>query len=298
MLVDAARTPQSASMKLVSYSDGNGSLKPGVVLDGEVHDIAQLLPGAPATLRGLLQAHGQDLRGLATTLEGAAAPGDARVGEVRLGPPVPDPAKVLCVGLNYRDHVAETGRALPESPDIFCKFASTLVGPADDLAVADVSPKLDYEGELAIVIGKPCRRVSPDEATGYVAGAMVLNDTTARDLQFNATQWLPGKAVDGSTPCGPALVTLDELGELQDLDLVTRVNGAEVQRSNTRHQIFPVATVVSYVSQFLELAPGDVIATGTPDGVGSRLDPPSFLAAGDVVEVEIDRLGALRNTVR
>jgi 2-keto-4-pentenoate hydratase/2-oxohepta-3-ene-1,7-dioic acid hydratase in catechol pathway len=298
MLVDAARTSQSASMKLVSYSDGNGSLKPGVVLDGEVHDIAQLLPHAPATLRGLLQAHGQDLRGLAATLEGAAAPGDARVGEVRLGPPVPDPAKVLCVGLNYRDHVAETGRALPENPDIFCKFASSLVGPGDDLAVSDVSPKLDYEGELAIVIGRPCRRVSPDDAIDHVAGAMVLNDTTARDLQFNATQWLPGKAVDGSTPCGPALVTLDELGEIQELDLTTRVNGAQVQRSNTRHQIFPVATVVAYVSQFLALQPGDVIATGTPDGVGSRMDPPSFLAAGDVVEVEIERLGAIRNTVR
>jgi 2-keto-4-pentenoate hydratase/2-oxohepta-3-ene-1,7-dioic acid hydratase in catechol pathway len=300
MLVDAAPTHQGARVKLVSY-DGDGTLKPGIVLDGGVHDVAKLLPDAPPTVRGLLEAHGDDLSGLAAALEDAAASGDACVGDVdavRLGPPIPDPAKVLCVGLNYRDHVAETGRALPENPDIFCKFASTHVGPADDLAVTDVSPKLDYEGELAIVIGKPCRRVAPDEAVDHVAGAMVLNDTTARDLQFNATQWLPGKAVDGSTPCGPALVTLDELGELQELDLVTRVNGAEVQRSNTRHQIFPVAMVVSYVSQFLELAPGDVIATGTPDGVGSRLDPPSFLAAGDVVEVEIDRLGAIRNTVR
>jgi acylpyruvate hydrolase len=300
MLVDAARTLQRARMKLVSY-DGDGILKPGVVLDGAVHDVARLLPDAPASVRGLLRTHGDDLRGLGSALEDAAASGDARVGNVdavQLGPPVPDPAKVLCVGLNYRDHVAETGRTLPKHPDIFCKFASSLVGPADDLAVADVSPKLDYEGELAIVIGRPCRSVSPDEATGYVAGAMVLNDTTARDLQFNATQWLPGKAVDGSTPCGPALVTLDELGEVQELELVTRVNGAEVQRSNTRHQIFPVATVVSYVSHFLALAPGDVIATGTPDGVGSRMDPPSFLAAGDVVEVEIDGLGAIRNTVR
>ena len=286
-------------MRLVSYE--NGMLRPGVVLDGAVHDIAALVPDAPGTTRGLLEEYGSDLGRLATALEDAASSGDAHVGalgEVRLGPPVPDPAKVLCVGLNYRDHVAETGRALPQNPDIFSKFASSLVGPTDDLAVSGVSPKLDYEGELAVVIGRRCRAVSPEEAIEHVAGVMVLNDTTARDLQFNATQWLPGKAVDGSTPCGPSLVTLDEVGDLQQLELVTRVNGAEVQHSNTRHQIFPVAAVVAYVSQFLALAPGDVIATGTPDGVGSRMDPPSFLAPGDVVEVEIDRVGALSNTVR
>jgi 2-keto-4-pentenoate hydratase/2-oxohepta-3-ene-1,7-dioic acid hydratase in catechol pathway len=287
-------------MKLVSYEAGE-TWRAGAVLDGEVHDIARLVPDAPASTRELLELHGDDLSGLASSVEAAAASGNARLGDladVTLGAPVPDPSKVLCVGLNYRDHVAETGRTLPDHPDIFAKFASSLVGPGDDLVVADVSQKLDYEGELAIVIGTPCRRVSPDEAIDHVAGAMVLNDTTARDLQFNATQWLPGKAVDRSTPCGPALVTLDEVGDLQELELVTRVNGAEVQRSNTRLQIFPVATVVAYVSQFLALAPGDVITTGTPDGVGSRMEPPSFLAAGDVVEVEIDRVGALSNTVR
>jgi 2-keto-4-pentenoate hydratase/2-oxohepta-3-ene-1,7-dioic acid hydratase in catechol pathway len=287
-------------MKLVSYDAGD-ALKPGILLDGDVHDVARLLPGAPATVRGLIETHGEDLPGLASALEAAAASDGARVGEisdVTLGPPVPDPAKVLCVGINYGDHAAETGRQLPQHPDIFSKFASSLVGPAADLAVADVSPKLDYEGELAIVIGKPCRRVTADEAIDKVAGAMVLNDLTARDLQFNATQWLPGKAVDGSTPCGPALVTLDEVGDLQALDLVTRVNGNEVQRSNTSRMIFPVAAVVAYVSRFLALEPGDVITTGTPDGVGSRMDPPSFLSAGDVVEVEIDRVGVLRNTIR
>jgi 2-keto-4-pentenoate hydratase/2-oxohepta-3-ene-1,7-dioic acid hydratase in catechol pathway len=286
-------------MKLVTYEDGTG-LKPGVVFDDDVHDVARLLPDAPTSMCGLLEAHGADLLGLASALEAAAASGGGRVGalgEIRLGPPVPDPAKVLCVGHNYRAHVAETGREVPEHPNMFSKFASSLVGPADDLAVADVSPKLDYEGELAVVIGKRCRRVSEGDAINHVAGAMVLNDTTARDLQFNATQWLAGKAVDGSTPCGPALVTLDEVGNLQALELATRVNGTEVQRSNTAHQIFPVATLLAYVSQFLTLLPGDVIATGTPDGIGSRMDPPSFLAPGDVVEVEIERLGALHNTI-
>jgi len=287
-------------MRLVSYRAG-ATLEPGVVVAGQVHDLAGLLGSGVRSTRELLERHGGDLAALAAAVDAAVAAGGARVGEladVVLGPPVPDPAKVLCVGLNYRDHVAETGRTPPAHPDLFAKFASSLVGPADDLVLTQVSAKLDYEGELAVVIGRPCRNVAPEQALDCVAGAMVLNDTSARDLQFNGTQWLPGKAVDGSTPCGPALVTLDEVGDLQALELVTRVNGAEVQRSSTSLQIFPVATVVAYVSRFLALAPGDVISTGTPDGVGSRMDPPSFLAAGDVVEVEIERLGALRTTVR
>ena len=295
-------------MRLVSYS-AEGVLKPGAAFDTQVFDVATLIPAAGpsggrphGSVRELLESYGDDLPALAATLRAAA--GDAAeacvgdLADVRLGPPVPDPSKILCVGLNYRDHVAETRRALPEHPDIFAKFATSLTGPADDLHLSQVSEKLDYEGELAVVIGAACRGVSPEEAIDKIAGAMILNDTTARDLQFNATQWLPGKAVDGSTPCGPALVTLDELGDLHHLNLVTRVNGAEVQRSSTDRMIFTIPQIISYISQFLELTPGDVITTGTPDGVGSRHDPPSFLAPGDVIEVEIDRLGVLRNTVR
>ena len=295
-------------MRLVSYS-AEGVLKPGAAFDTQVFDVATLIPAAGpsggrphGSVRELLESYGDDLSALAATLRAAA--GDAAeacvgdLADVRLGPPVPDPSKILCVGLNYRDHVAETRRALPEHPDIFAKFATSLTGPADDLCLSQVSAKLDYEGELAVVIGAACRGVSPEEAIDKIAGAMILNDTTARDLQFNATQWLPGKAVDGSTPCGPALVTLDELGDPHDLNLVTRVNGVEVQRSSTDRMIFTIPQIISYISQFLELTPGDVITTGTPDGVGSRRDPPSFLAPGDVIEVEIDRLGVLRNTVR
>jgi acylpyruvate hydrolase len=296
-------------MRLVSYETEGGALKPGVVLDAQVFDVTTLLSASGpsngrshGSLRGLLETYGDDLPALATRLGAAAGNvAEGRVDDlanVRLGPPIPDPSKVLCVGLNYRDHVAETGRALPNHPDIFAKFATSLTGPADDLCLSDVSVKLDYEGELAVVIGTACREVSPEEAIGTVAGAMILNDTTARDLQFHATQWLPGKAVDGSTPCGPALVTLDELGDPHDLNLMTRVNGVEVQRSHTGQMIFTTAQIISYISHFLELRPGDVISTGTPDGVGSRKDPPSFLVAGDLVEVEIDRLGVLRNTIR
>jgi 2-keto-4-pentenoate hydratase/2-oxohepta-3-ene-1,7-dioic acid hydratase in catechol pathway len=295
-------------MRLVSY-ESDGVVRPGVLFDAAVYDVAKLSAASAGSngrshgsQRELLETHGKDLPALAATLQAAAREtDDARIGDladVRLGPPVPDPSKVLCVGMNYRDHVAETGRALPEHPDIFSKFATSLIGPAEDLCVSEVSSKLDYEGELAVVIGSPCRRVSPEEAFDKVAGAMILNDTTARDLQFNGTQWLAGKAVDGSTPCGPALVTLDELGDPHDLNLVTRVNGVEVQRSNTGRMIFTIAEIISYVSQFLMLRTGDVISTGTPDGVGSRMDPPSWLTPGDVVEVEIDGLGVIRNTVR
>ena len=224
----------------------------------------------------------------------------ARVGPVadlHLEAPVPDPAKVLCVGLNYKDHVAETGRALPEYPDVFAKFASTMVGPDDEIGGSQITSNLDFEGEVAVVIGRTASRVSEDEALDYVAGLSPLNDITARDLQYRGTQWLAGKSVDGSTPWGPALVTLDEIGDPQALELVTRVNGTEMQRSNTRHQIFPIARIVAYLSGFLTLQPGDVIATGTPHGIGAKRTPPVWLNPGDEVEVEVERVGVLRNRV-
>ncbi|MFI6367730.1 fumarylacetoacetate hydrolase family protein [Nocardia sp. NPDC050630] len=208
-----------------------------------------------------------------------------------------DPAKVLCVGLNYSDHVGETGREFPSHPDIFAKFASSLIGPHDGIACSDVSVNLDFEGELAIVIGRNCRRVAEDDALGHIAGLTVFNDITARDLQYRGTQWLAGKAVDGSTPCGPALVTLDDVGDPQSLDLSTRVNGLQVQGSNTKNMIFPIARIVSYISQFLALSPGDIIATGTPEGIGAKRRPPVWLQPGDTVEVEIEKIGLLRNVV-
>lgn len=289
-------------MRLVTY-DAGGSWRSGVLLGDDVLDVARLLGDERgASVRALIEAHGDDLPGLAARLERAAErSAGARVGErdaLRLGPPVPDPAKVLCIGINYRDHAAETGRTPPAHPDVFAKFASTLIGPTDDIVASHISPKLDYEGELAVVIGRSCRAVTADEALAAVAGAMVLNDLTARDLQFNGTQWLPGKAVDASTPCGPALVTLDEVGDLRDLALATRVNGVQVQGASTGRMIFTVAAIIEYVSRFLELRPGDVITTGTPEGIGSRRDPPSFLAPGDVVEVEIEGLGVLANAIR
>ncbi|KUO06150.1 fumarylacetoacetate hydrolase family protein [Streptomyces caeruleatus] len=295
-------------MKLVSYwLDDNW--RAGAVLDEAVYDIDVALLassmeglGPQATTRELLHRHGHDLIQVAEAVRRAAdKQSSARValaGDLRLGPPVTDPGKVLCIGLNYNDHVAETGRALPEHPDVFAKFASTLIGPADDIRCSHVTDKLDYEGELAVVIGREGRAVRPDEALDLVAGVMVLNDITARDLQYHGTQWLAGKAVDASTPCGPALVTLDEVGDVQSLDLATRVNGVQVQGSNTRHMIFPVAELIAYISKFLTLSPGDIISTGTPEGIGSKRNPPLWLLPGDVVEVVVERVGTLRSVVR
>ncbi|KRF24383.1 fumarylacetoacetate hydrolase family protein [Phycicoccus sp. Soil803] len=291
-------------MKIVSYTHPSGT-RAGVLVGDVVYDLWRLLDDTDSvrggTVRQFLDASGHELAELSAKIDELVQVRDAaRVGQlsdVHLTSPVPDPAKVLCVGLNYKDHVAETGRALPEFPDVFAKFASTMVGPEDHIEGSDITANLDFEGEVAVVIGRTARRVSEDEALDYVAGLAPLNDITARDLQYRGTQWLAGKSVDRSTPWGPALVTLDEVGDPQNLDLVTRVNGTEMQRSNTRHQIFPIARIIAYLSSFLTLQPGDVIATGTPQGVGAKRTPPMWLNPGDEVEVEVERVGLLRNRV-
>lgn len=294
-------------MKLVSYNHPSGP-RGGVLIGDGVYDLEQLLAhsadadrGATHSVREFLALYGDRLSEFSVDFaragETAAGALVGTVSEAGLVGPVTDPTKVLCVGLNYKDHVAETGRALPEYPDVFTKFASTLIGPFDEIGGSAVSEKLDFEGEVAIVIGRRASWVSEADALEYVAGLAPLNDVTARDLQFRGTQWTPGKAVDGSTPWGPALVTLDEIGDPQSLELVTRVNGVEMQRSNTRHQIFPIATIVSYISGFLTLEPGDVIATGTPQGIGAKRTPPVWITPGDTVEVEIEHVGMLSNRV-
>ncbi len=294
-------------MKLVSYNHPYGA-RGGVLIGDAVYDLERLLSdadaadrGAPSSVKEFLALYGERLPELGEVFDSAS---DNAIGalvgpvtEAGLVGPVPDPAKVLCVGLNYKDHVAETGRALPEYPDVFTKFASTLIGPFAEIGGAEVSENLDFEGEVAVVIGRRATKVSEADALDYVAGLAPLNDVTARDLQYRGTQWTAGKAVDGSTPWGPALVTLDEVGDPQTLDLVTRVNDVEMQRSNTRHQIFPIATIIAYLSSFLTLEPGDVIATGTPQGIGAKRTPPVWISPGDTVEIEIERVGTLRNRV-
>jgi 2-keto-4-pentenoate hydratase/2-oxohepta-3-ene-1,7-dioic acid hydratase in catechol pathway len=293
-------------MRIVTFR-ADGAWKAGALRGDEVYDIARALEiaqrrtsGGPLSVRALLGTYGGSLSVVSTAVDGAVRAGlppAARLDEAALAAPVPDPGKVLCVGLNYKDHVAETGRALPQHPDVFAKFSSSLIGPKDPIGGLWATDQLDFEGELAVVIGQTAKGVKAANALDYVAGAMVLNDVTARDLQYRGTQWLMGKAVDGSTPSGPALVTLDEIADLQDLDLTTRVNGVQMQHSNTRHMIFPVADIIEYLSTTITLEPGDIIATGTPEGIGAKRTPPVWLREGDDVIIEIPGVGTLANIV-
>jgi acylpyruvate hydrolase len=216
---------------------------------------------------------------------------------VELLPVIPAPAKIFCLGLNYKGHVEETGRDLPDYPVLFTKFADSLVGAADPIVKPPESDRLDYEAELAVVIGTAGRRIAKERALEHVAGYTIANDVTARDYQRRSSQWLQGKTWPRSTPLGPWLVTPDELGDASGRAISLQLNGEERQRSDTSLMIFDVATAVSTISEFTPLGPGDVILMGTPDGVGFKSDPPSFLAPGDRIRVEIDGIGSIENEV-
>lgn len=214
---------------------------------------------------------------------------------VRLGPTVPDPDKILCVGFNYAEHTAEMQVERPVAPNVFAKFRNGLVAHGGLVEVGTISREVDYEGELAVVVGRRCRRVGPQEVPRYVAGYTVLNDVTARDLQFRTSQWTLGKAADGFCPMGPGLMPRDRVPDVQDLTIETRLNGKIVQHGSTKDMVFSVAEIVSEISSVITLEPGDVVTTGTPAGVGYKADPARFLRDGDEVTVSIDGIGTLRN---
>jgi 2-keto-4-pentenoate hydratase/2-oxohepta-3-ene-1,7-dioic acid hydratase in catechol pathway len=222
-----------------------------------------------------------------------------RVAETeRLGSPIARPSKIVCIGLNYADHARETGAKIPEEPVIFFKATTALSGPDDDLVLPRGSTKTDWEVELAVVIGRRARYVSREEALGHVAGYVLHNDYSEREDQLErGGQWSKGKSQDTFAPLGPFLATPDEVGDVQALDMWLTVNGQSRQRSNTRQMIFDVPTLVSYLSRFMTLLPGDVISTGTPPGVGVARNPPVFLKPGDVIELGIEKLGQQRQRV-
>ncbi len=211
-----------------------------------------------------------------------------------LGPTV-RPAKVICVGLNYRSHIEEMGRGFPDHPTLFSKFPDTLTGPYDDLVVPNNSGEVDWEVELGVVIGRPARRVDEADAAACIAGYTVVNDISMRDWQWRTTQWDQGKNFEASTPVGPFLVTGDEIGDAADLAVTCTVDGQTMQTGRTCDLLFNPAAIVSYASQFTTLRPGDLIATGTPGGVGAGRDPKVFLAPGQVLETAIEGIGACRN---
>ena len=227
----------------------------------------------------------------------AAGSGGAPIpaADADFAPVVPRPAKVFCVGLNYRSHILETGNELPPHPTLFAKFASALIGARDDLVLPSVSAKVDWEAELGVVIGTRLRRASESEAADAIAGYTVVNDVSMRDWQRRTSQWLQGKTFEASTPVGPYLVTPDEIDHARDLELRCEVDGEVRQQGRTSDLLFGPATVASYISQFTTLEPGDIISTGTPGGVGAARKPPIFLAPGQVMRTGIEGIGECVN---
>jgi 2-keto-4-pentenoate hydratase/2-oxohepta-3-ene-1,7-dioic acid hydratase in catechol pathway len=273
-------------VRLATY-ELDGAAECGIVLADRIVP----LPGE--TVKGILE------RGPEHWPEVAAQASDEGIAldDVRLLAPIPDPDKILCIGLNYRDHAEETGMAAPAVPIVFAKFRNSLAGATDPIILPDANEAVDYEAELAVVIGQRCRGVQAADALDYVAGAMAFNDVSARDLQMQTSQWTMGKAIDTFAPCGPTLVFMDEIGDLQDLRVQTRINGETVQSGTTASMIFTVAEIIAFISSVMTLEPGDIIATGTPAGVGLARDPQLFIKADDVVEIEIENIGLLANPV-
>lgn len=280
-------------MKLLSFViEGRSSY--GAVKNNGVVDLGtRLAAEGCATLRQLLEAN---RLADAARLTASAQP-DYRVEEISFAPVIPDPGKIICVGLNYRDHVAETGRTVTEKPALFARFPCSQVGHLKPVVKPKVSDDFDYEGELAVVIGKAGRHVSTARALDHVAGYACYNEGSIRDWQRHTSQFLAGKSFAESGSFGPWMVTTDEIPDPSKLTLQTRLNGAVVQNTTTDLLITPVPELIAYISTICPLAPGDVIVTGTPGGVGAKRVPPLWMRVGDTVEVEISGIGVLSNKV-
>jgi 2-keto-4-pentenoate hydratase/2-oxohepta-3-ene-1,7-dioic acid hydratase in catechol pathway len=261
----------------------------------ELVDLNHANSELPSSLKGVL-ALGAAAR---DRLSHAVAHGSALSTSPKLLPPVPDPQKIFCIGLNYADHAAESGADIPAEPVVFSKFCSALRGDGDPIELPKTSSRVDYEAELVVVIGRGGRNIPREEALGHVGGYTCGHDVSARDWQLGKPQgqWLLGKSFDSFAPLGPALVTPDEIENPQELDIRLRLNGKTMQQSNTRQLIFGIDQLIAYLSQVCTLTPGDLIFTGTPPGVGAARTPPVFLQPVDNVEVEIERIGILSNPV-
>lgn len=284
-------------MKVASYLvDGNASY--GIVVENRIVDIPALL-GASAP-RDVVALIGAGDEGLRKVREALAKPGEARLdrAQVTFLPPVVNPPKFFCIGRNYAEHAKEAGFEMSPIPIMFHRFSSTLIGDGADILYPKVSTQLDWEGELAVVIGKGHKgQIAMKDAMDHVFGYTAFNDVTVRDYQFRTTQYIAGKNFRTSGPLGPVVVTKDELINPHDLQIIVRVNGTEMQRDRTSSMHFDIPFIVNHLSEFIDLQAGDVIAMGTPAGVGFKRKPPIFLKQGDVVEVELEGVGTLTNTV-
>lgn len=281
-------------MRIAHFRHGSTS-RLGVVVDDQVNDLAASAPDLPTDPLAFLAAGPDALAAARRATE--TAPAWLPLADVRLLAPVPRPGKFVAMALNYRDHLEETGMEPPTFPTFFTKQSTCVVGPGDAVEVPRVSDLVDYEGELAVVIGTRCRHVPAADALSVVAGYTIVNDVTVRDWQMKTPTMMIGKSFDTHGPMGPWVVTTDELPDPQALRLRTLVNGEVLQDGNTKDMIFDIATQIATLSTAMTLEPGDVISTGTPAGVGIMRKPPILLKAGDVVRIEIEGIGALENPV-
>ena len=285
-------------MKLVRFGEP-GKERPGVWVESadgaRVLDIRAMAFDMADFHAHFFAQQGIDrLRGLLQEAQPKLLPADG----LRLGPPIARPGQIICVGKNYADHAREFDSQVPTSPILFAKSPATMTGPHDPIILPPGCESVDAEAELAVVIGCTARRLSESEALSVVAGYTVLNDVTERQLQRSAGQWFLGKSCDTFCPLGPWLVTPDEVGDPQNLRVSARLNGKPMQDGHTSQMLFGVARLIAYASTFLTLNPGDVLATGTPSGVGFARQPPIFLTAGDITEATVERIGTLRNIVQ
>ncbi len=286
-------------MRLVTYRSG-AAPRAGVLISDAVLDAWGVL-GEPerASLRELIAEGRLDDLGEALGVgeepagEAFGEAGARPLDEVELLPPIPDPEKIVCIGLNYRSHAAEAGIEMPQSPAIFAKFRNALAAPGATVRLPAASRKVDYEAEVAFVVGRRASRVSEAEALDHIAGYTLLNDLSARDLQFATPQWMSGKVFDGSAPCGPALITPEEAEAHDAIEITLRLNGEEMQSACTADLIFSVPRLLSHLSELMTLEPGDIVSTGTPAGVGSVREPPVWLRDGDKIEIDSPTLGTL-----
>ena len=279
-------------MKITTYSV-NGAESYGVVTDDGVID-AKPLAGGPQTLRGAIAAGALGI--IADAAEGKSP--DHSLDEIEFLPVIPDPDKIIAVGLNYRSHVMEGGdRPEPEWPMIFTRFANSQVGHGQPMIKPNASDMFDFEGEMAVIIGKTCRHVSEADALSVVAGYSCYNDGSIRDYQRHTSQFVPGKSFYKSGAFGPWMVTSDEITDPATLTLTTRLNGEEMQRATTDDLLFNIAQLIHYLTTVTELVPGDVIVSGTTGGVGFYRDPQVFMKEGDTIEVELDKIGVLSNPI-
>lgn len=282
-------------MRLATLQTANGPRVVGVALDGRFVDLCEVDPKLPTTLKAVLTAD-QGLMAAANALASGMVKGPFVTG--RLLAPISDPGKVICIGLNYRDHALETNSPIPTEPVVFNKFPQAVIGPDDAVVLPRVAHEVDYEAELVVIIGRRGKNISKANAMQHVAGYTVGNDVSARDWQKGRPggQWLMGKTPDTFAPTGPHLVTADEV-DPANLKISLKLNGETMQASSTRELIFGVDDLIAHLSQLVTLQPGDLIFTGTPPGVGAARKPPVFIKAGDRMEVEIEDVGVLVNPV-